>query len=155
MEYDEIFSKIIFQLKDFKDLGSVASYIPELKLVDLNKFGVHLSSLNGDNYSFGDSNEKFSIQSISKVLSLSLAFKIENDNLWKRVGVEPSGTLFNSLVQLEYDKDIPRNPFINAGAIVITDVLISNLSNLKKQFIEFVRKLSGNVSINYSEKIAE
>nr|WP_320120335.1 glutaminase [uncultured Marinifilum sp.] len=155
MQYQEIFSKIIFQMQNFKDLGNVASYIPELESVNPNKFGVHLCSLKGDNYSFGDSNEKFSIQSISKVLSLSMAFHIEKDDLWKRVGVEPSGTPFNSLVQLEYDKGIPRNPFINAGAIVITDILISNLSNPKNQFIEFVRKLSGNASINYSEKIAE
>ena len=103
----------------------------------------------------GDSNEKFSIQSISKVLALALAFELEDDNLWNRVGVEPSGTAFNSLVQLEYEKGIPRNPFINAGALVICDILVSRLQNPKHDFVEFARVISGDPNINYCSRIAE
>ena len=70
------------------------------------------------------------------------------------LGVEPSGTSYNSLMQLETDRGIPRNPFINAGAIVITDILISNLPEYRKSFLDFVQTLSGKKTINYSEKIA-
>ncbi len=142
-------------MQSFKDSGNLANYIPELGNVSPQKFGVHLVTIENSNYNLGDSAEKFSIQSISKVLSLTLAFEIEEENLWKRVGVEPSGTPFNSLIQLEHDEGIPRNPFINAGAIVVADILVSHLQNPKKEFLEFVRKLSGNSTITYSDIIAE
>lgn len=155
MDYNKIFTDINAKLSSYKDDGAVASYIPELQRVLPNKFGVHLCSVEGMNYHFGDSEEKFSIQSIVKVLSLTMAFEIEEDELWKRVGVEPSGNPFNSLVQLEYDEGIPRNPFINAGAIVIADVLVSKLKNPREDFIEFVRQLSGNSQIDYCDRIAQ
>ena len=152
MNYNTIFSKITKELDSLENLGAVASYIPELATVDPTKFGVHLSTINDEDYSLGDSNEKFSIQSISKVLSLVMAYNLENENLWKRVGVEPSGNPFNSLVQLEYDNGIPRNPFINAGAIVICDILVSHLENPKQEFLKFVREISGIETINYCDK---
>ncbi|NOU60684.1 glutaminase [Marinifilum caeruleilacunae] len=155
MDYNKVFCEISKSLESYHDNGKVASYIPELKKVAPIKFGVHLCTVTGENYQFGDSEEKFSIQSICKVLSLTLAFEIEQEDLWKRVGVEPSGNPFNSLVQLEYDEGIPRNPFINAGAIVVADVLVSKLENPKRDFLDFVRKLSGNNTINYSERIAQ
>ena len=83
------------------------------------------------------------------------SYKIEEENLWTRVGVEPSGTPFNSLIQLETDKGIPRNPLINAGAIVICDILISHLSNPKKDFLDFVREISGVDTIAYNETVAK
>jgi glutaminase len=155
MDYNKLFSEIHHELEPFAHQGNVASYIPELKNVDPNKFGVHLTTLKREHFSFGDSNEKFSIQSIAKVLGLSLAYKMECEKLWERVGVEPSGTPFNSLVQLEYDQGIPRNPLINAGALVISDILISHLPNPKEDFIRFVREVSGISGLNYSKRIAE
>ncbi|WP_461643764.1 glutaminase [Labilibaculum euxinus] len=155
MEYQKIFTEILKKMDDYKDSGSPASYIPELRDVDPDKFGVHLITNTNQNYSLGDSEEKFSIQSISKVLSLVMAYKLEDEDLWKRVGVEPSGTPFNSLVQLEYDQGIPRNPFINAGALVICDVLVEHLENSKEEFLHFVRTLSGNSSLEYCFRIAE
>ena len=155
MNYKKIFSKITNQLENINDNGEVANYIPELSIVDATKFGVHLTTIDNKQYSFGDNNEKFSIQSIAKVLALSLAYKLENEKLWKRVGVEPSGTSFNSLIQLETDLGIPRNPLINAGALVISDILVSHLKNPKKDFLEFVRKISGISSIDYCSRIAE
>ncbi len=154
MDYLKIFSEISKKLDAEASSGEVASYIPELGLVDPNKFGVHLTTVNEDHYSFGNSNEKFSIQSIAKVLSLTLAYKLENELLWERVGVEPSGTPFNSLVQLEYDMGIPRNPLINAGALVIADILVSHLTNPNADFIRFVREISGNNNIDYCPRIA-
>lgn len=154
MNYKKIFSKVHSNISDYIDEGNIATYIPELGNVDVNKFGVFLTTVKGKQTSLGNFNEKFSIQSISKVLSLSLAYNFEGERLWKRVGVEPSGTPFNSLFQLEHNLGIPRNPLINSGAIVICDILLSHLKNPNKDFIEFVRCISGNSTINYSERIA-
>jgi len=154
MNYNKLFSKLYDALENIRAEGQVASYIPELKNVNPDKFGIHLTTLNNNHYSFGDSNEKFSIQSIAKVLALVLAYKLEDEKLWERIGVEPSGTPFNSLVQLEYDKGIPRNPLINAGALVVSDILVGHFDEPKKQFIEFVRKVSGLPDIDYSPRIA-
>lgn len=155
MNYSKIFSKISSELEKEKDNGKVASYIPELGSIDPNKFGVHLTTIKDEHFYFGDSDEKFSIQSIAKVLALTLAYNLEDENLWKRVGVEPSGNSFNSLVQLEYDMGIPRNPLINAGALVICDVLVSHLKDPKKEFLAFVRKVSGIPDLDYCKRIAE
>jgi glutaminase len=155
MKYQKIFKQVNSQLTDFEDLGNVASYIPELHNVNPSKFGVHLTTVSNKHFSMGDADEKFSIQSIAKVLSLTLAYKIEGENLWNRVGVEPSGTPFNSLIQLEHDLGIPRNPFINAGALVICDFLVSHLANPKADFLEFVRTVSKIPSINYCKRIAD
>jgi len=151
--YTDIFSEIFFDLEDRPDLGRVASYIPELKNVDPSMFGVHLTTVDNTGHSFGDANVKFSIQSIAKVLSLTMAYELEGENLWKRVGVEPSGTSFNSLVQLEYDKGIPRNPLINAGALVIADVLISHFKNPKQELLNFIRSVSNNKTIEFCDRI--
>ena len=101
IDYQKLFTEMAVELREIDDSGTVASYIPELGNVDPNKFGIHLTTIDNQNYCLGDSNDKFSIQSISKILALSLAFELEDDKLWDRVGVEPSGTPFNSLVQLK------------------------------------------------------
>lgn len=155
MNYKKIFSKINEALIQTNDSGEVASYIEELGNVDPTKFGVHLTTVNHLHYHFGDSEEKFSIQSIAKVLALVLAYKLEDEKLWERVGIEPSGTSFNSLFQLEFNKGIPRNPLINSGALVISDILVSHLNNPKKDFMEFLKNISGNPEIDYCPRIAE
>lgn len=133
--------------------GKVANYIPQLSCVDANKFGMHLSTIDGKEFGVGDNEERFSIQSITKVLLLARA-KIEiGAELKERVGVEPSGDPFNSLVQLEYERGIPRNPMINAGAIVICDILVELLENPKTDYLSFVRQLAG-CSIDYDESVA-
>ncbi|MEJ6078969.1 glutaminase [Vibrio sp. 1-Bac 57] len=155
IDYHHIFSEIASEFKEVDDLGAIANYIPELGKVDPTKLGVHLTTVDNQHYAFGDADEPFSIQSVAKVLSLTLALKIMGGDLWNRVGVEPSGSPFNSLVQLEYEKGIPRNPFINAGAIVICDILVTCLDDPKKDLLAFIRKISGIDSINYSSKVAE
>ncbi len=155
MDYQGILNQIKDKIDCSRLSGEVATYIPELAKISSDKFGMHLCSVIGDSYSFGDSEERFSIQSISKVLSLSLALMYEDDNLWERVDVEPSGDPFNSLVQLEHENGIPRNPLINSGALVVCDSLISNLKDPKKEYLDFVRKIAGNQSIEYNEKVAE
>lgn len=154
MQYQTILSEIGAEIGKLPDSGQVASYIPELAKVDPHKFGVHITTIEDVHAGWGDSTEKFSIQSIAKVLSLVLAYRMKEESLWERVGVEPSGTPFNSLVQLEHDKGIPRNPLINAGAIVVCDVLISLLENPKADFLAFLREVSDNPETTYSSRIA-
>ncbi|MGV6845232.1 MAG: glutaminase [Lutibacter sp.] len=155
VNYPELFSSIFKEINLLNIKGERADYIPELQKVNPNKFGVTLTDISKKSFQFGDANEKFSIQSIAKVFGLVLAYKIKGESLWKRVGVEPSETPFNSFVQLENNAGVPRNPLINSGAIVIADVLISELKNPKKEFLAFVQSLSNNSTINYSKKIAE
>lgn len=142
------------EVSAMKNYGEVASYIPELLKIDENKFGVCLTSVDQDSCGEGDCDERFSIQSIAKVLSLTLAFKHLGRSCWERLDVEPSGTSFNSLVQLEYESGIPRNPFINSGALVVSDMLVSLLADPKKEFLEFVRLLAKDETINYDEETA-
>ena len=134
--------------------GSLASYIPELSKVDSHKFGICLTTTEGQQFAYGDYKESFSIQSIAKVLSLSLAYKILGEQIFRRVGVEPSGTAFNSLSQLETENGIPRNPLINAGAIVICDILCSELKDPKNELLEFIQLVANSKTITYSPKIA-
>lgn len=155
MNYNKVFEEIYAKLSEVEDQGHVADYIPELSMVNPNRFGVQLTTIEGDEFAFGDSDVRFSIQSIAKVFSYVLAYSRVKSELWERVGVEPSGTAFNSLVQLESDKGIPRNPFINAGAIVVCDILVSELKSPKEEIISFIRELSGVDTINFNSRVAE
>ena len=134
--------------------GSVAAYIPELSVIPPAKFGVHLCTIDGEHFGTGDHQEKFSIQSIAKVLALTLAFQQRGDRLWERVGVEPSGNPFNSLWQLEYEQGRPRNPLINSGAIVICDILCSLYEDPADALIRFIRAVSTHEGVDYNLKVA-
>ena len=135
--------------------GEIATYIPQLGSVDPNKLGIHLTTVDGDEFGVGDHEERFSIQSITKVLLLACVKREIGSDLKLRVGVEPSGDPFNSLVQLEYEKGIPRNPMINAGAIVVCDMLVELVSNPKADYLQFVRQLADCESIQYDESVAK
>lgn len=155
MNYQKIIEEVFEEAKSFPQTGYVPDTIPELAKIDTNKFGIHLTTIKGQNYGIGDSNEKFSIQSVSKALTVALAFSFLGEETWKRVGVEPSGTAFNSLVQLEFEKGIPRNPFINAGALVIADMLVTHLKKPKEDLLAFIRMISGTQSIDFNLKVAQ
>jgi len=155
MNYEAILKEIHQETKTLPVIGNVASTIPELANVNPNKFGMHLTTIDGQDFGIGDSNEKFSIQSVSKALTVTLAFSFLGEKVWERVGVEPSGNPFNSLVQLEYEKGIPRNPFINAGALVIADMLVTHLKHPKEDFLDFIRTISGCDTITYNLKVAQ
>jgi len=154
MNYQEILQQTWEKVEKLQGRGKVASYIPELAKVNPDQFGITLKLLSGETYHQNDYQMPFSIQSISKVYIAAIVFSLLGEKLWKRVGVEPSGTAFNSLVQLEYDKGIPRNPFINAGALVIVDILLSHFDNPVDEVLKFVRKLAGDDSIEIDEKTA-
>lgn len=153
--YQQTLKRIYQEIRPYAHEGKQADYIPALANVDPDRFGIYLSILNGTDCMYGDYDIPFSIQSISKVFSLAIALSIKGKDLWERIGKEPSGTAFNSLVQLEYEHGKPRNPFINAGAIVVADVLLSELDNPMEFFIRFVRELCGNESVDYSPEVAE
>lgn len=155
MNYNQILQEIYQESKAIAKIGNVATSIPELAKIDADKFGIHITTINNEDFGIGDCNEKFSIQSISKALTVAFAFSFLDEKVWERVGVEPSGSAFNSLVQLEFEKGIPRNPFINAGALVIADILVSNLQNPKEDFLKFIRKISGFETIHYNLNVAK
>ncbi|MDA0703694.1 MAG: glutaminase [Proteobacteria bacterium] len=135
--------------------GKVADYIPALARVDPAKFAMVVAPVSGREAAVGDADEAFSIQSVSKVFTLSLAMEAVGERLYQRVGREPSGNAFNSLVQLEYERGIPRNPFINAGALVVADVLLSRFEDPKSLLLDHLRRLSGNPAIAFDPEVAE
>ena len=134
--------------------GKVASYIPRLADVPANRFGMAAATLDGRLFTIGDADERFSIQSISKVFTLTLALEALGGDLWKRVGREQSGSAFNSLVQLENEKGIPRNPLINAGAHVVADVILSSSRNARDDLLAFVRERADNPDIIMDAEVA-
>ena len=145
MDYQDTLERIHTALKPIIGEGKVASYIPELANVAPDQFGMAVVNLDGTSATVGDATKRFSIQSISKLFALTLAFQREDDSLWTRVGREPSGNPFNSLVQLEREQGIPRNPFINAGALVVTDMLVAHHGGgvgAQDALLAFVRELA-------------
>ena len=153
-DYQHILNTIHADLLKVKDKGEVADYIPELGNVNKDYFGMYLNNIHGDNYSAGDAFTKFSIQSISKVFTLAMAFAEIGNNCWKRMDVEPSGNPFNYLALLEQEQGIPRNPLINSGAIVVADILVSTYANPKEELLKFVRNLANDPDIHFNEKVA-
>ena len=124
--------------------GRVATYIPALARVPADRFGMAVATLHGGEHVAGDADERFSIQSVSKVLALTLVLReVGAEGVWSRMGREPSGTPFNSLVQLEYEAGIPRNPFINAGALVMADLLVEHLPDPLGALLGLVADLVG------------
>lgn len=134
--------------------GKVADYIPPLKAVDPQQFGMVVRTVDGEEFSVGQATTPFSIQSISKLFGLMLALDIVGDAVWQRVGREPSGMRFNSLLLLESEGGIPRNPFINAGALVIADTIVSRSSIPVKRIEQYIASRSGNPSNRVDPRVA-
>lgn len=152
--YQQIVEQLYQQIRNEPNEGESASYIPELTKVNPNAFGIYLHAKSEAPVAVGDWQTPFSIQSISKVFTLSMAYAVFGDAVWKRVGVEPSGSSFNSLVQLETEQGKPRNPFLNAGAIVICDILYSYFANPATDFLHFMHQLTGDDTIRYNDAVA-
>ncbi len=153
----QIVADIAEEMKAAPDRGTPAAYIPPLAKVDPAKFGMAVIEADGTCHLAGDAEETFSIQSISKVFALTLALGHVGDQLWKRVGREPSGSAFNSIVQLEFEHGIPRNPFINAGAIVVADILLGRNEPREAigEMLRFVRTLAGEDEIVIDREVAD
>lgn len=153
--WPEVFAAIETAIAPHRGQGRVADYIPALASIDPLKFGMCVALEDGQ-HCLGDADERFSIQSISKVFTLSMALRRVGEDLWKRVGREPSGSPFNSIVQLEAEQGIPRNPLINAGAIVVTDHLVEQVGpeSMISDLLTRLRTLSGDESIQVDEIVA-
>ena len=154
MNYQKIINEIYETVLPLQAMGRQAAYIPALANVNPDQTGMCVETLDGRRYAVGDADVRFSIQSISKVFSLAMALSLEGDEVWKRMGREPSGASFNSLVQLELEFGKPRNPLINAGAIVVADILASRLENPEEEFLGFVRSIANDSTIGYNEEVA-
>ena len=154
INYQQILDRIHTEVTPLLGQGNVASYIPALARVSPDKFGMAVITTRGELFTCGDASEQFSIQSISKVFTLAMTMELLGDALWERVGREASGNPFNSLVQLEYENGHPRNPFINAGALVVTDCIIKDNHNPLSDLLDFVRLCSANPHVDFDKEVA-
>ena len=154
MDYTEVLQQIAHELRPVIGQGKVATYIPELANVSPHQFGMAVVTAGGELHTVGDAYTPFSIQSISKLFTLVMTLQLEGERLWTRVGREPSGTPFNSLIQLEAEGGKPRNPFINPGALVCTDILCTRYATPENAVTEFLRPLSGNKNVHYNRAVA-
>lgn len=152
-----IVDEIADEMTQHVERGTVANYIPPLASISTNHFGIAIIDASGECYVAGDADTAFSVQSISKVFALTMALGAVGDTLWARVGREPSGSAFNSIVQLEWEQGIPRNPFINAGAIVVADVLLASHKprEVLGQFIRFMHMVTGDDTISIDKNVAK
>ncbi|MFI9205084.1 glutaminase [Streptomyces sp. NPDC053048] len=155
MDYQAVLEEVAAFAQPLVGRGQVADYIPALAEVDTAHFGMAVADVDGGVYGVGDWQRPFSVQSISKAFSLALVLAEGGDKIWERVGTEPSGNPFNSLVQLEYEHGIPRNPFINAGALVVTDRLQTLTGDASTTMLEFLRAESGNPDVAFDAAVAK
>lgn len=144
------------EMEAHRGAGKVADYIPALAQVDARRFGLCVLTCGGEIAQYGDSWMPFSIQSISKIFTLTMALERIGEDLWKRVGREPSGSRFNSIVQLENEAGIPRNPLINAGAIVTTDAVLAGRAVAEgiDDIRAFFRTRADDATIDYDPQVA-
>lgn len=154
MDYQDLLDVVHQEVRPHIGKGRVADYIPALARVPAERFGLCLHLLDGREYGVGDVDEAFSIQSVSKVFALVLALGGLGEQIWQRVGREPSGNPFNSLVQLEYEHGIPRNPFINAGALVITDWLLGLHADPSAELVAWLRRESASARVAIDAEVA-
>ncbi len=168
MDIQQILDEIQHKIQPLLGQGKVADYIPALAEINAQQFSMAVTLNNGDFYGVGNFNQHFSIQSISKVFSFTLALRAYRQDLYQRVWREPSGDPFNSLIQLEHEAGIPRNPFINAGAIVVCDSLISyftkqnnglithtNPMDAFSKILAFIQDCSDDKTINFNQVVAD
>lgn len=155
LDFQAILQEIEIEIQPYLAQGKIASYIPELSLVEPTSFAMSLMTVDGQSYHVGAHHKRFSIQSISKLFTLTMAISLVDEKIWERIGKEPSGSPFNSLVQLEYENGIPRNPFINAGALVVTDIILNGLKDAQKSVLNFIRMLAEKEDINFDFSVAK
>jgi len=135
--------------------GRVADYIPALTTVDPHRFGLALATTDGPVYGVGDSRTPFSLQSVSKVFTLALVLSGAGDAIWERVRREPSGHPFNALQQVEHDRGVPPNPFVNAGALIVVDHLLTLTRDPTGAVLNLLRAEAGNPAIDVDEQMVK
>jgi glutaminase len=156
MDLSDIAASVLHDMQPHFGRGRVADYIPALARVDPGQFGLAIVTGEGEMAVAGDADVAFSVQSISKVFTLTLALEKLGADLWKRVGREPSGSAFNSIVQLERERGVPRNPLINPGALVVADTLLEggDPAATIDQIVSFVRRAADDPGIGIDPEVA-
>jgi glutaminase len=156
VDLDDIVAQVRKDMEAHLGRGRVADYIPALARVDPRRFAIAVVTCDGRTAFAGDAHVPFSIQSISKVFTLTLALNKLGADLWNRVGKEPSGSPFNSIVQLEQERGVPRNPLINAGAIAVTDALLASgdVERTIALITEFMRARADDATILVDPEVA-
>lgn len=155
MDYAAILAEIQAEVRPLLGQGRVADYIPPLASVPPDRFAMVVRTVDDEVFSIGDAAERFSIQSVAKLFGLTLGMRLEGDAIWNRVGREPSGSAFNSLIQLEIERGIPRNPLINAGAMVVLDAILNHAREGEDLVLDFVRCAAANDALGYDLAVAE
>ncbi len=156
MDFQTVLEEIQDEITPLLNQGKVADYIPVLAKIDPHQFAMSVTCNDGRVFNVGATDKKFSIQSISKVYSFTLALRAYRAELYKRVWREPSGDPFNSLVQLEFEEGIPRNPFINAGAIVVCDTLVTHFKDgALTEILDFIKESADNQEITVDKEVAD
>ncbi len=153
-DYDGILRSVHDEVRPLLGQGRVASYIPALATIPADRFGIALATPEGGRHGTGDDLVPFSIQSVSKVYTFILALGAAGDRLWERIQREPSGDPFNSPALLDEEGGIPRNPFINAGALVVADILLSAFVDPREELLRFVRSRSGSHRVRANPEVA-
>lgn len=156
-ELQDFLDDLVIRMGSMRERGRVASYIPELARVDPRQFGISVCLASGEQLSAGDAAVPFSIQSISKVFALAIVLRWQGDLLWERVGIEPSNYAFNSVEELEKRNGKPRNPFVNAGALVTTDAMLDTADGPRAMdaLLAFLRTAANDSEIEANERVAE
>ncbi len=154
MEFQRVLETAYAKAAPLVGCGQVTTTIPALTTIDASRLGLALATIDGEVYGTGDWQTPFSVQSISKVFSLAIVLSTDGEAIWQRVGREPSGSPFNALHRLEYDRGVPRNPFINAGALVVVDRLVSLCGEGDSPVLDLLRSESGNPNIGVDPTVA-
>ena len=156
MELSDVAATVLHDMQPHRGRGRVANYIPALARVDPHHFGLAIATCDGEIAAAGDADVAFSVQSISKVFTLTMALEKLGSDLWKRVGREPSGSAFNSIVQLERERGVPRNPLINAGALVVADALLDtgDPAATIDRIVAFVRRAADDPGVGIDPEVA-
>jgi glutaminase len=154
VDYQTLLDNVAAEVAPLIGTGNVADYIPALAGVDPMSFGMAIADVDGGVHGVGQWRQAFSVQSISKVFSLAMTLSRDGQTLWKSVGREPSGNPFNSLVQLEQENGVPRNPFINAGALVVTDHLVELAGDASGALLDFLRSETDEGTIGFDADVA-
>lgn len=153
IDTSKLLDRILSQVQPLLSQGKLPEYIPQLRWVDKSRFGMALATVDGNEIVVGDADHQFSIQSISKLFALMLALERVGDDLWQRVGKEPSGMAFNELIQVDQERGDVRNPFINAGALVVTDILCSAYAQPELALLQRLRQSSGDERVDIDQLV--
>ncbi len=134
--------------------GAVADYIPALAKINPRQFGLCIATNDGEIHEFGQSGTLFSIQSISKLFTLALLIELMGESAWEHIGRSPTNAAFNSLGWLETENGKPYNPFVNAGALAVTDRIMNATAMAHHSILQHIRQLADDQTIDIDDEVS-